>query len=575
MLEKLDPKDLTLHQPKVMFFDWHGTLVNTHEAMYAAIEEMLPRLEELDLIRHLIPETQARTAQDEKLLRYIRIFRHLHPRVLSEQRISRTDIFDVLFGDNHAAQMKAHHAYNEAYRRHYGKVLPFQEGIYEYLQYLKGLGVKLGVITNRSREFLRDELASVDNGRWQNLFDLTLCGDEAPRYKPAPDGLIASAETLVGNMDPGIWYVGDSVTDMVTASQAGATSIFYNGALWESNWFEHMFSSEDVDRHKPDIIVDDFDQLLDLVEATSAPLQTVTVSTRPPRLPSRTLPPPRTEPDWHPVAAQLTPPRIILFDWHATLVDTLDAMYHAVDDMLKELREMGLLEHLVEEAQCKSFEDERLVAYVRENLSLHPKIKLDRKISRTDIFEVLFGDNEAAKKIAHEGFTRHYRNYFGTALPFEPNVRKVLEALRTLGLTIGVITNRDREFFIHELNTIEDGSWADLFVTEICGDDTVKRKPHPDQIYKAAENLGAEPGPDIWYVGDSTTDVIAAKTAEITSVFFNGALWDQPWLNKIFPGNERFPFKPDVVVNDFSEFWAMVLTCCQASRQKDQTKALK
>ena len=65
----------------------------------------------------------------------------------------------------------------------------------------------------------------------------------------------------------------------------------------------------------------------------------------------------------------------------------------------------------------------------------------------------------------------------------------------------------------------------------------------------------------MWYVGDSTTDVVAARTAGITSVFFNGAQWDQPWLNKIFPGNERFPHRPHVVVNDFSEFWALTLAC--------------
>ena len=36
-------------------------------------------------------------------------------------------------------------------------------------------------------------------------------------------------------------------------------------------------------------------------------------------------------------AAQLVPPRVVLFDWHATLVDTLEAMYHAVDEMLPRL----------------------------------------------------------------------------------------------------------------------------------------------------------------------------------------------------------------------------------------------
>jgi phosphoglycolate phosphatase len=49
--------------------------------------------------------------------------------------------------------------------------------------------------------------------------------------------------------------------------------------------------------------------------------------------------------------------------------------------------------------------------------------------------------------------------------------------------------------------------------------------------------------------------------AGITSVFFNDAQWDLPWLRKIFPGTARYPHRPDVVVNDFAEFWALVLTC--------------
>lgn len=98
--------EFTLPPPVLMLFDWHGTLVNTHQAMYRAVEEMLLQLEELDLIKHLLPEEQAKTEDDAKLLRYIRIFRNLHPRVLAEQRISRTDIFDALFGEHNVeAQM--------------------------------------------------------------------------------------------------------------------------------------------------------------------------------------------------------------------------------------------------------------------------------------------------------------------------------------------------------------------------------------------------------------------------------------------------------------------------------------
>jgi phosphoglycolate phosphatase len=135
----------------------------------------------------------------------------------------------------------------------------------------------------------------------------------------------------------------------------------------------------------------------------------------------------------------------------------------------------------------------------------------------------------------------------------------MLRGLLEIGLLVGVMTNRDREFFEVELATMEHGAWKNLFHTSVCGDDVERRKPHPDPILKAVANLRVPVGPQVWYVGDSTTDTIAAKTAEVTSVFFNGAQWDLPWLNKIFPGGHRFPHKPDVVVNDFSEFWALVL----------------
>ncbi|MCW8945913.1 MAG: HAD family hydrolase, partial [Sedimenticola sp.] len=67
---------------------------------------------------------------------------------------------------------------------------------------------------------------------------------------------------------------------------------------------------------------------------------------------------------------------------------------------------------------------------------------------------------------------------------------------------------------------------------------------------------------------DSTTDTIAAKRAGVTSVFFNGAQWDQQWLDKIFPGTPQHPHKPDVVVNDFGEFWALTLACRAARPRK-------
>lgn len=556
-----------LTYPHVLLFDWHGTLVDTLDAMYRAIEDMLPRLEELGLADRLVPEETANTPEDVKLIRYIRIFRQLRPKILAERRVSRTDIFDAIFGTDQAAKAIAHRAYNACYKAHYGDVSPIQDGITAYLSFLKQRGFKLAIATNRSREFLDNEMSRVNEGAWRDLFDAIVCGDEVAHYKPAPD-IILEALTQLGVIPAAnVWYVGDSFTDMATAKAAGVTPIFYNGALSDERWIAQVFADNKNLARTPDAIVDDFDQLLDLLESSAGPGdkngQREWQRARPPRLAPREPPAERIEPDWHPAVAVLQPPGIILFDWHATLVDTLDAMYHAVDDMLPELTELGLDQRLVAAADYRSPEDGKLIDYVRHNKRLHPKIKIDRKISRTDIFEVLFGTDEKAKRIAHFAFNRHYRNHFGTVLPFEPQVRSLLLALRRLNLKIGVITNRDREFFVQELAAVEGTGWSELFDTAVCGDDTPRRKPNPDQLIKALANLGVPVGADVWYVGDSTTDTIAAKRASVTSVFFNGAQWDQPWLNRIFPGTEQQPYQPDVVVNDFAELWALVLACLE------------
>jgi len=547
--------------PSVLIFDWHGTLVDTHDAMFSAMEDMLPQLEELGLVDQLLPEDQCRTEDDARLVRYIRIFRRLHPRILAERRVSRTDIFSAIFGDNKKARLVAHQAYNEAYRRYFGQVRPFQPGAYEYLCALRSMGIRLAVATNRNREFLDRELKTVDEGRWQNLFEVTVCADDVTEYKPDPQVISRVLEKLDLPADERAWYIGDSYVDMLTADRAGVSGIFYNGAQWEADRIRSWFTRRD----EPLAVLNSFEELMDLFALIERdePEKFLhsPAEVRPSPFPPPARPEPRIEPDWHPAVVRLIRPEVILFDWHATLVDTLDAMYHAVDDMFPDFHKLGLMPRMVAPEDSKTPEDARLVAYVREFAKLHPKVKADRKISRTDIFEVLFGDDQEAKQIAHKAFNHHYRNHYGTVKAFEAKVRAVLEGLRRLDIQVGVITNRDREFFEHELAAVEDTGWVELFDVDVCGDDTPLRKPHPDQLLLAVQKLDYPPDPSVWYVGDSTTDVIAAKRAGMTSVFFNGAQWDLPWLNRIFPGTHKHPDKPDVVVNDFSEFWALVLAC--------------
>lgn len=251
-------------------------------------------------------------------------------------------------------------------------------------------------------------------------------------------------------------------------------------------------------------------------------------------------------------------PRVVLFDWHATLVDTRDAMYIAIDQAIPRLVEEGLIERLVAPSQCKTIEDARLVRYVRQNASLHPRIRSERKISRTDIFELLFGTDEDAKARAHAIFDREYGQLFGAVEPMEPDIVEMFQDLRGRDMRIGVLSNRKRDYMAHELWAVDQGRWIELIDVMVAGDEVARRKPAPDLILEALRRLGLEAGPACWYVGDSTTDIIAAKQAGVTAVFYNGADWDQSWIDKIFPGTSRHPHRPDAVVRDFPDLLRLI-----------------
>ena len=125
-------------------------------------------------------------------------------------------------------------------------------------------------------------------------------------------------------------------------------------------------------------------------------------------------------------------------------------------------------------------------------------------------------------------------------------------------ILLGVLSNRSREFLEREIRNVEGHDWTYLFASIVCGDDVAHRKPAPDLILKAIDNLRINPGTNVWYVGDSTTDIVAAKTAGVTAVFYNGARWDQEWIDKIFPGTVKHPHLPDAVVNSSLDLLGLV-----------------
>jgi phosphoglycolate phosphatase len=252
---------------------------------------------------------------------------------------------------------------------------------------------------------------------------------------------------------------------------------------------------------------------------------------------------------------RLTPPKVVLFDWHGTLVDTFAAMYLAVDDVLRALDALGLSGRLVRPGRWPAPEHEELLSGVRARRELPLALKQRRLVSRTEIFELMFDDDEAAKRMAHEAFDRRYLAHFGQVRPFERGARAMLTTLRGAGLATGLLTNRRRALLMHELTLIDGSGWRDLFDVVVCGDDVAQRKPSPDMVLRALAQLRRRPGADVWFVGDASTDTVAAKRAGVTAAYYNGARWEPARLLAMFPE----AWRPDLVAADFAALQALAL----------------
>ncbi len=181
--------------------------------------------------------------------------------------------------------------------------------------------------------------------------------------------------------------------------------------------------------------------------------------------------------------------RSVLFDLDGTLVDTWD---------------------LYVEAYVRTLEP-----YVGRRLTLEELVRLGPTSELRLLRRALAGQDLGA---VHREFLHHYALLHPSH--FEgvyPGAREMLQALRSIGFRLGVVTGKSR------------GAWeltakpADLgaFDTTVTDEDVREAKPDPEGLLLALERLGV-PASETTYVGDSAGDAKAARTAGIR---FAAALW--------------------------------------------------
>lgn len=134
---------------------------------------------------------------------------------------------------------------------------------------------------------------------------------------------------------------------------------------------------------------------------------------------------------------------------------------------------------------------------------------------------------------------------------FVPGIRAALKQLATLQLPMIVISNQaavgkglldstglERITAQMQQALLEDGTFlnAAYFCTHRVDENCICRKPKPELIYRAAQDFNIDLGRSI-FIGDSQTDVLAARAAGCKPVLFGTGLANGPnssnWMTDI------------------------------------------
>ncbi len=97
---------------------------------------------------------------------------------------------------------------------------------------------------------------------------------------------------------------------------------------------------------------------------------------------------------------------------------------------------------------------------------------------------------------------------------FFPGMEKLLNDYRDRDIPLGIVTNKPRYLTETLADRLDLSQW---FGSIICGDDMPLKKPHPEPMLKACEELSANAERSV-YLGDAKRDMEAGKNSGMLSV---------------------------------------------------------
>ena len=204
---------------KAVVFDLDGTVVDSVELILVSFQ-------------HAIREVLGRELSREEAIAWVGM-------PLREQM--------ERFSPEHADELVE--VYREFNHREHDRMLTLYEGIEDLLYDLRKEGVKVGLVTSKSRftTQMAFDLTGIDA-----YFDATICAGEASGNKPEPDPILACLEQMRAKPAEAA-YVGDSPSDIQAALAAQVVAI---AVTWG------VFTEERLVAEKPDVLVHTIPELV-------------------------------------------------------------------------------------------------------------------------------------------------------------------------------------------------------------------------------------------------------------------------------------------------------------------------
>lgn len=144
--------------------------------------------------------------------------------------------------------------YLEVYERDHDRLVSAFHGIDEVTRKAAAAGIKLGVVTGKSRRTALYTLAAIG---LLPSFSVVYAGDDVERQKPDPEAVIKILHDLGHDpATPGA-FIGDSAADVIAGRAAGLTTI---AVTWGSPDHDELFAS------KPDVVVHTAEELCAALE---------------------------------------------------------------------------------------------------------------------------------------------------------------------------------------------------------------------------------------------------------------------------------------------------------------------